>query len=180
MVTLRRIKRPLPDTPIEFVPQFENNKPSGGGICVSITTYQKIYHALFCLPTFNRTSEHVMSMCCHVKGTNHVNWMDHVKWMDHVVSCHRVLLYHRMSSQLFFFLLILLSGYGDKPLVPNASQSEDDDENDDDDDDDDPWRKSKKERASFEEIFPSETARAKNTGKKQVSARISFLLIWMP
>ena len=57
MVTLRRIKRPLPDTPIEFVPQFVNNKPSGGGIHVSIATYQRLYQSMFCVPTFNRTSE---------------------------------------------------------------------------------------------------------------------------
>ena len=48
MVTLRRIKRPLPDTPIEFVPQYVNGKPSGGGLHVSISTYQRLYQALFC------------------------------------------------------------------------------------------------------------------------------------
>ena len=105
-----------------------------------------------------------------------IEWIMSSEW---IMSCHVIVSCCIIACRpnCFFFLLILLSGYGDKPLIPNASQSEDDDENDDDDDDDDPWRKSKKERASFEEIFPSETARAKNTGKKQVSPRISFLLI---
>ena len=59
-------------------------------------------------------------------------------------------------------------------MLPDASCSGYGDDNNDDDDDD-PWKKSRKERASYEDIFPSETTKAKNTGKKQVTMNVSLM-----
>ena len=86
---------------------------------------------------------------------------------------------HIMSHHLSFLSLSLLSGYGEKPLLPDASCSgyNDDNDNNDDDDDNNPWIKSRKEHAGYEDIFPSETTRAKNKGKKQVTMIVSFFLL---